>query len=312
MKKMKIALLLSALAISGTAMADLNTGLVAYYCFDDAKNLGKDCSTNGNNGTAEGVVTSVTGYKGMGVLFGGFNNPADIHIPNSTSLQFKQDFSLAFAVKMTGLDGMNGYGNYSDLNSPDPAFQAVISKSSDTDGMALVASHDGKGNLDTFTTSFEWGNNGIGGITSNSGIGRWVHFTYIFSNTQHTAKLYADGVLISTKKGFTQDFSSINTQDLYLGKYSSSWYPLNGAVDEVRIYNRALTTAEITSLYNQGGSVSGTIKRLNSYSVTCKNDATGQIVVIPATNVTAYNCEASGLRFTPKQNVTVTISGKTY
>jgi len=32
---------------------------------------------------------------------------------------------------------------------------------------------------------------------------------------------------------------------------SGMWYPTNGAVDDVRIYNRSLTRSEIEALYNE-------------------------------------------------------------
>ena len=37
-----------------------------------------------------------------------------------------------------------------------------------------------------------------------------------------------------------------------IGNRSTSDRAFDGFIDEVRIYNRALTTAEITDLYNQG------------------------------------------------------------
>ena len=40
----------------------------------------------------------------------------------------------------------------------------------------------------------------------------------------------------------------MNTQDLYIGKYSDAWYPLNGAVQDIRIYQQALTDAEVQAL----------------------------------------------------------------
>jgi len=245
MFKSKIAVLVGVLAVSGVASADLKTGLVAYYCFDDASNLGKDCSNTGNNGYLEGNIISTKGYKGSAALFGGYNDPADIYIPNSSSLQFNQDFSVAFAVKMTGFDGMDGWGSYSDAG-----VHAVVAKSHDRNGTTLmVAKGNTQGNVYSFVASYEW-NNPIGETALNSNVGKWVHFTYIFSNTQQKVKLYADGVLIATKDGFSQDFTSINSQDLYLGKYSDSWFPLNGSLDEVRIYNRALTKAEVKQLQN--------------------------------------------------------------
>lgn len=229
-----------------TAHAGLTDGLVAYYCFDDASNISKDCSANGNNGSPSGQVNSVTGWKGNAASFGGYKSPASIHIPNSTSLQFSQDFSVAFAVKMTGFDGMDGWGSYASFGA-----HAAVAKSHDRRGMALLAYGDSKtGNVGTGVASFGW-NNPIGGNAPNSDVDKWVHFTYIFSNKQHKTKLFANGTLVATKDGFSQDLSAMNSQDLYLGKYSDYWYPLNGALDDVRIYNRTLTDAEVTALSQQ-------------------------------------------------------------
>jgi hypothetical protein len=297
------------LIFSNIALADLTTGLVAYYCFDDINNLSKDCSSNGNNGKAEGSVTSVTGYKGMAAQFGGFKNPADIHIPNSNSLKFSKDFSVAYAVKITGFDGMDGWGNYASSG-----VHAVFAKMFPYENLGIVFLLGGnsEGNISLWTPT-NGNTSSIEGVAPNSGVNKWVHFTYVFSNTQHTLKLYANGVLIASKTGFSYDFTGMNTKDIYLGNQSyNGWFPLNGNLDEVRIYNRALSNTEINSLYNQGGQLSGSIKRLSSYSVTCKNDTTGQIIVIPTTNITTYDCESNGLKFTPKQTVTITINGKTY
>jgi len=250
MKTLKTAILISLLSVSYNSFADLNNGLVAYYCFDDATNISKDCSTNGNNGSPTGQVNSVTGVKGNAANFGGYNNPASIHIPNSSSLQFVQDFTISFALKMTGFDGMDGWGSYSTFGA-----HSVFAKSHDRTGMTFLAYGDNAtGNVGTGVASFEWGGNknDVGAIASNSTVDKWVTFTYVFSNSSKIAKLYADGVLIKTNENFNQDLSSINSQDLYLGKFSDSWYPLNGSLDEVRIYNRALTDNEVSELYQQG------------------------------------------------------------
>ena len=233
------------------AHADLKDGLVAHYCFDDSTNIGKDCSTNGNNGELIGQVNSVTGLSGNAANFGGYNNPASIHVPNSPSLQFTNDATISFAVNMTGLDGMTGYGSYGNYGA-----HAAFAKSHDRRGFIINLSGNDAKQLSSGAGSFEWGNNGIGGTTDNYQVGQWRYFTYVFSNSTHIAKLYADGVLIKTLDTFNQSFESANAQDLYLGKFSDKWYPLNGSLDEVRIYNRALTEAEVLELYNGGGVVS--------------------------------------------------------
>ncbi|GEM_PF-6864981 len=246
MKNMVTILLLGVLMISGAVSADVDTGLVAYYCFDDASNLGKDCSTNGNNGTAEGSVTASTGFVGGAASFGGYNNPAAIHVPNSSSLQFTKNATFSFAVNLAGLDGMDVYSNY----TSNSGVGSVIAKSHDRSGFALITIGNTTKQLYTGVTgvfAWEWGDV-CSATTENYEVGKWRVFTYVFSTTNHTVKIYADGDLVTTFDNFTGSFDTSNTQDLYLGKFSDYWYPLNGAIDEVRIYNRALTDAEVLQL----------------------------------------------------------------
>lgn len=231
---------------SGMAASGYNgvlaNGLVAYYSFNDPTNLGKDYSGNGNNGYIEGAVTSVaSGYIGGAAGFGGYYAPGDIHIPNSSSLQFGDAFSISFAVKMTSFNGEDRWGNYSN-----DAWHSVIATSLDHAGMAiLVCNGDASGNTYSGIAPHEWGSNysTTGGIIPNSPVGEWINITYTFSNPDSTVSMYANGTLISQNTNFYQDFESGN--DLYIGKYSYEYFPLNGAVDEVRIYNYALTAGEI-------------------------------------------------------------------
>ncbi len=304
---MKTKLLTTAIAfllgmgIQQNAHADLKDGLVAHYCFDDATNIGKDCSTNGNNGTAIGQVNPVDGLSGKAANFGGYNNPASIHIPNSASLQFAQDFSVSFAVKMTSFEGMDGWGSYSNFGA-----HGLISKSHDRTGMALLGYGDSNtGNIGTGVASFEWSNNGVGGMATDSSIGKWVNFTYVFSNSQQQAKLFANGILVGTKDGFSQSFASINSEDLYLGKYSDSWYPLNGSLDDVRIYNRALTEVEVLELYSGVEPQTGIV----DLNVTITKPST-----IKATQKATYkiNVVNNGKATATEMKVNFVVPGKTF
>ncbi len=49
----------------------------------------------------------------------------------------------------------------------------------------------------------------------------------------------------------TTNFSTANTKNLFFGRYTNTnpWYHLNGALDKIKIYNKALTSAEVTGLY---------------------------------------------------------------
>ena len=73
----------------------------------------------------------------------------------------------------------------------------------------------------------------------------------VFDRSIGRTKYYINGV----KQVNEQDISTVtgsinNTADLSVG--TAYGWNVDGILDEVRIYNRALTTAEITDLYNQG------------------------------------------------------------
>ena len=76
---------------------------------------------------------------------------------------------------------------------------------------------------------------------------KWYAVTY--TNDGTTAKLYVDCQLayaVKFPETFTNDF------DLYLGRVNDDFFPfwLNGDLDEVRIYNKALDSAAIFALCN--------------------------------------------------------------
>ncbi|MFR7639489.1 MAG: InlB B-repeat-containing protein [Allobaculum sp.] len=73
----------------------------------------------------------------------------------------------------------------------------------------------------------------------------WNHFTYVHDETAGQVKVYVDGV----QKGVTLDDErtgwKIHFPGYYLGKSD-----FQGSVDELRIFNRALTPEQITDVFN--------------------------------------------------------------
>jgi hypothetical protein len=60
-------------------------------------------------------------------------------------------------------------------------------------------------------------------------------------------KLYVDGALVASDT-FTAPPGT--NYPLFVGRYYGGGYGWNGSIDEVRLYNRALTAAEVAALYN--------------------------------------------------------------
>ena len=81
----------------------------------------------------------------------------------------------------------------------------------------------------------------------NFAIDQWSHVTIVSSGT--TGTMYINGVAVGTNTSFTTKPSALGqTNRNYLGKSQYSDPAFNGAVDDFAIYDRALTTQEITTL----------------------------------------------------------------
>ncbi len=102
------------------------------------------------------------------------------------------------------------------------------------------------------TSRWVWGANGAGGIYYWMTNGTWQHLVVTVSSN-HTSRLYLDGQLVHAITG-TGPIAYDGTQNLNLGRHQLLSRYFNGMVDELMVFDRPLTDAEVTSLYvNQGG-----------------------------------------------------------
>ncbi|MCB0164434.1 MAG: putative Ig domain-containing protein [Anaerolineae bacterium] len=83
--------------------------------------------------------------------------------------------------------------------------------------------------------------------------GKWHHLVASRNAGNNVHQLYVDGALKSTvTQALTGNFSNNNPLNLGYFLTNSPHYFFNGTLDEVAIYKRALTQAEITEHYNAG------------------------------------------------------------
>jgi len=217
---MTIAGVLSIASIASAAAP--TSGLVGYWNFDGNAN---DFSGNGNNGTVNGTASWVNGKINQAISL---NGSSYISVPNvkilnpGSSLQ-----SVSAWVKQTSDGSILWKG----------------SSSSDTYELAV------KGGKATFTIN-------AGGATVNATAvssasindGNWHLITGVRSSTK-TADIYVDGVLSGTMTYAGSGASIDTTTPLTIGSRNGSNF-LSGLIDDVRIYNRALSPSEVMDIYN--------------------------------------------------------------
>lgn len=101
-------------------------------------------------------------------------------------------------------------------------------------------------------TYYHYGNSSQGSVDFSSYINQWCHivFTRSMSGSNATARGYINGVLGFTSSTFT--VTQVPTANFRMGTRIDNYSALNGALDEVAVWSRALTGAEILELYNSG------------------------------------------------------------
>jgi len=196
-------------------VSDFSSGLVGYWKMDEASGNLIDTSGNGNTGTAIGT-TVAAGQFGNGRSFNGDGDYANAG--NATSLDV-DTLTASSWVKTTG----TGYKMWMARGGG----QYWLSHQSSKLHFCLTA---GGVRKDLFATVNYYDN-------------KWHHVVNTYDGAY--MKMYMDGVEINS---FAKTGTISGLTDLLIGRYSSS-YQFTGQLDEVRIYNRALSEREIQQLY---------------------------------------------------------------
>jgi len=219
---------------AGLANADITSGLVGYYPLnEEAGDIAYDMSGNGHDGTLHNNVTWISqGYKGGGINLDGSANTR-IELGTWNPAEGTGQLSLAMWIRWAG-----GGGTY----------QGLIGKRDTWPGETMFQFQVRPENGGTFR--LETGTNAI--VSPNGTLDplvqTWAHVATTFDGT--TARLYLNGQEIMSG-GFAFN-SAGEAANMGIGcvtgggtGYSGNGEVFLGDIDEVRIYNRALSEAEI-------------------------------------------------------------------
>ena len=75
----------------------------------------------------------------------------------------------------------------------------------------------------------------------------------VFSKSGTNGYLYHNGILVGSTNSFPTNLNNVNTHTIGAKFHALESSSFNGTIDDIRIYNRALTEAEIQELYHEGG-----------------------------------------------------------
>ena len=216
MMKTKFLLLASLLVLGISCKKDKpspypTSGLISYFNFDD--NL-KDQKGYTSDGVKTGTPPYIAGVIGKAIHFNG------------------TDQKIVFSTKM---------------NKASTKISLSVWVKADVGNISSIFLNVGGANFsstgqDTFYfQTVAGGGVATGGLIQTS---EWTHV--VGTHDGNTAKLYINGVLYKSNSQ-NGDLNAFGT-NLTLGNYNQDFWA--GSIDELYIYNRALSPAEVTQLYN--------------------------------------------------------------
>ena len=227
--------------------ADIVTGLTGWWRLDETSgNKARDASGRGNTGTLYTFASPSTTASGWnpGKLDGAlaFDGGSDYVSVGMTGINYEK-MTVSFWVKFNNVQGAVGnstiiLGSRYWVNN-----NFCINQVSADYTVAFVVGVNSYVSL-----------RAANGTPAFSATGEWYHFVYSYDSTQATwadaLKIYVNGqtkaflTMVGTPKRIQ------TTTPIKMGSGDSYW---GGSLDDVRIYNRALTEDDAIALYHNGG-----------------------------------------------------------
>jgi PKD repeat protein len=213
-------------------------GLLANWKLDEGSGTAAvDSSGYTNTGTLNNGASRTAGLFGNAVNFDGVTGA--IKIPQSPSLEHANGITVSLWGNISNTLG----GGVGDLLRKEAPFV----------GGYVLRWNNGNGHM-----GFHIDGNTAGQFwvcedpTPNSTyLNAWHHYVGTYDCASQTLKLYVDGVLKNTVPGGLATLQ--HTDDLYLMFVNyGSQVAVPGTLDEIRIYDHALSGAEITALFKNG------------------------------------------------------------
>lgn len=202
-----------------------------------------DNSGNGHNGTAvNGATTSnltpaKPGSPGT-CAYGEFDGNNDyVALPNFPNLT--ESFTITAWIRPNRISGDQRIFADDEHNSG---------------GYALSLGDGGNGRLRFFSRNANPVSLDSSAVIST---GTWYHVAAVYNATTHTRQIFVNGVAVTPAEHFTGNWgtdsgiASIGGETNNAGSEATSHWRFNGGIDEVRVYARALSAADIVNVMNQ-------------------------------------------------------------
>ena len=222
--------------------ADCPADMVSYWTLDNEDVSGTSVIDvlGSNDGTNNGATTGQVGQVNEAFDFDGASDY--IQISDDPSLDLTTGLTMATWVY---IDSWNDWGRLIEK----------IGSSNGAQMYSLILADDGGhpeiNNAFMFYTRHSTGNHNLRGISNTVYPGQWYHVAGTYDSATGNKVLYVNGVEQTSTTASGAIYA--NNLDLYLG-YNPYNAPqsLDGKLDEVALFSRALNASEILEMYNEG------------------------------------------------------------
>ncbi|MHC4432573.1 MAG: LamG-like jellyroll fold domain-containing protein [Planctomycetota bacterium] len=203
--------------------------LVGWWMLDDGSGTtAVDSSAHGNHGTLNGDPQWVAGYDGEALEFDGVGDYVEV----------PHDASLTVDTEVTVMAWINAQRH------PGPAgdWQGILAKGNSPRSYSFYTYVNGSLHFSTTSGGAYVGSTSTGKVPLNE----WVHVAAMVADGQHL--YYINGEPAGTGGGGITLPGAADTATVMIGMTNETGNEFLGMIDDVRIYNKALTQEEIFSL----------------------------------------------------------------
>lgn len=261
-------------------------GLVCYWKLDDGSgSTALDSSGSGNNGKLLNNPTWTAAKINGGLLFNGINNSLSTPAINLSATR-AVSVSLWVNRIYSNTGGHALFESSPDSNNSTTGFMLFPDDSSSCSGGGLLVGLRGNAgyNLKCYAQP-------------TSGV--WHHLVAVFNKSQsalNEVSLYVDGLLQTAQH---QAASNNNTNNfgsnaLYFMSRGGSGDFSSGIIDDVRVYNRALSSIEVQQLYSLGTVLSKQTLLTKQVAIGSTANSTTPSITAPSSRNGLFSFEVVG------------------
>ncbi|MFE6622871.1 family 43 glycosylhydrolase [Streptomyces sp. NPDC057740] len=246
---------------------DVPADLLLRYDFDETDgNIARDASGHGYHGTYVRTPDFGTGVEGGSFKMSGASDSPYVKIPNGV-LRNADSVTVSTYAKWKGGD----------------SFQWLFGLGPDSDKYLFATPSNGGSSLYSAITKASW--SAESKLTAGRQLtpGEWQHVTVTLDGTTGTMVLYVDGIEAARTTTTIKPSELYDANKDYSGYIGRSLYSADpyfgGEVDDFRIYDRALTAAEVMEL---SGNTAGIAKATHpALKVDALVDNAGGTITLP-------------------------------